>query len=348
MKYVTIIIALTALCFLACKNETKVDNSPTEKTDINSVYIKTVPIENVVEASQMNALGIIYSESEAKPSFKTGGIIAKTYVKEGDMVRQGQLLATLLMDEINAQVQQAEEGLIKTERDMNRLKKLLADSVATLEQYQNTKTAYEVAKRNVEIARFNKNYSEVRSPISGKVIKHIMRTGEVVGPGTPIFAIMGVGNKDWIIKAGLTDRDWARVNNDDKVEIQLDAYPGQTFEGTVKNKTSVGGNTSGTFDVEIRFINQPKNLAAGLTAKIIISTKSKDSFVVIPLESLVRSNGNKGTAFTVENGKAKKLELTIAKLLGDKVSISGGLEGVNEIVTTGAMYLEEGDKVIVQ
>ena len=46
MKYVTIIIALTALCFLACKNETKVDNIPTEKTDINSVYIKTVPIEN--------------------------------------------------------------------------------------------------------------------------------------------------------------------------------------------------------------------------------------------------------------------------------------------------------------
>ena len=80
MKYVTIIIALTALCFLACKNETKVDNSPTEKKDINSVYIKTVPIENVVEASQMNALGIIYSESEAKPSFKTGGIMAVSFL----------------------------------------------------------------------------------------------------------------------------------------------------------------------------------------------------------------------------------------------------------------------------
>ena len=348
MKYITIIIAITALCFIACKNEVAVTNDASERTDINSVYIKTVPIENVVESSQLTALGIIYSESEAKPSFKTGGVIAKTFVKEGDMVRQGQLLATLLMDEINAQVQQAEEGLIKTERDMNRLKNLFADSVATLEQYQNTKTAYEVAKRNVEIARFNKNYSEVRSPISGKVIKHIMRTGEVVGPGTPIFAIMGVGNKDWVIKAGLTDRDWARVSNGDKVDIQLDAYPGQTFGGTITNKTSVGGNASGTFDVEIRFKNQPKNLAAGLTTKLAISAKQKDSYVVIPLESLVRSNGNRGTAFTVENGKAKKLELTIAKLLGEKVSISGGLEGVKEIVTTGAMYLEDGDKVIVQ
>ena len=85
-----------------------------------------------------------------------------------------------------------------------------------------------------------------------------------------------------------------------------------------------------------------------MTTKLTISTKSKDSYIVIPLESLVRSNGSKGTAFTVESGKAKKLELTIAKLLGDKVSISSGLEGVNEIVTTGAMYLEEGDKVTVQ
>ena len=68
----------------------------------------------------------------------------------------------------------------------------------------------------------------------------------------------------------------------------------------------------------------------------------------MPLESLVRSNGNKAIAFTVVGGKAKKLNLTISKLLGDKVSIIGGLDGVKEIVTTGAMYLEEGDKVIIQ
>jgi len=348
MRYLTIIIALSALCFLACKNESNVIESTTEKTDINSVYIKTVPVEKVQESSHISAIGIIYSESEAKPSFKTGGVISKTYVKEGDMVKQGQLLATLLMDEINAQVQQAEEGLIKSERDMNRLKNLYSDSVATLEQYQNTKTAYEVAKRSVEIARFNRNYSEVRSPISGKVVKHIMRSGEVVGPGTPIYAIMGIGDKDWIIKAGLVDRDWARVIVGDKAEIQMDAYPGQLFDGAITNKTSVGGNASGTFDVEIRFKKQPINLAAGLTTKLSVNTKQNDSFLVIPVESLVRSNGNIGTAFTVENGKAKKLNLTIAKLMGDKVSISRGLDGVKEIVTTGAMYLEEGDKVIIQ
>ena len=214
--------------------------------------------------------------------------------------------------------------------------------------YQNTKTAYEVAKRNVEMARFNRNYSEVRSPITGKIVKHIMRSGEVVGPGTPIYALIGIGSKDWMIKAGLVDRDWARVVVGDKVEIQMDAYPGQLFDGSVTSKTSVGGNASGTFEVEIRFKNQLQNLAVGLTTKLNINTKQNDSYVVVPLESLVRSNGNKAIAFTVVGGKAKKLNLTISKLLGDKVSIIGGLDGVKEIVTTGAMYLEEGDKVIIQ
>ncbi|MBK7633850.1 MAG: biotin/lipoyl-binding protein [Saprospiraceae bacterium] len=148
------------------------------------------------------------SEAEARPSFKTGGVIKKTYVKEGDIVSKGQLLATLEMQEINAQVQQAEEGLQKVLRDKNRVGNLYKDSVATLEQYQNVTSAYEVAKRTSEIAQFNRLYSEVRAPISGKIIKQIMYSGEITGPGNPIYAILGVGKSDWVIQAGLTDRDW--------------------------------------------------------------------------------------------------------------------------------------------
>ena len=344
MKYITIIIAFAGICFFAC-NDKDSKTPAREMTDITYTSVKTTLVEEYAEAGDIQATGIIMSESEAKPSFKTGGVIYKTYVKEGDMVKKGQLLATLIMDEIDAQVRQAEEGLIKAERDMNRVQKLFADSVATLEQYQNVTTGYEVAKRTAEIARFNRNYSEVRSPIQGKIIKQIMRAGEITGPGTPVYAIMGVGSQDWVIKVGLVDRDWARVNINDKVLVHMDAYPGMSYEAYISAKTSVGGSASGTFDVEMKFKKSPTNLAAGLTGDINISTSGKESFRTIPVESLVKTNGNTARAFTIVDGKAKIITLTIAKLLGDKVAISAGLDGVSEVVTTGSMYLEDGDPV---
>ncbi len=344
MKFMTIFIALAGLCFFAChSNENK--NSKTKIRQVSQTIVKTYKVSEQRENNQISVLGIIKSETEARPSFKTGGVIRKTFVKEGDMIKKGQLLALLAMDEIDAQVKQAEEGFKKAERDMSRVRNLYADSVATLEQFQNVTTALELSKRNIEIAKFNRNYSEIRSPINGKVIKQMMFEGEITGPGNPIFYLLGVGSQDWVIQAGLTDRDWARVNLKDKVLISMDAYPGKSFTGYVKNKSSVGGNASGTFDVDIIFKDQPVNLAAGLITNIFISPAKNENYTVIPIEALVKTDGNTAFAFTVQNGMAKIIKLTIAKLLGDRVAISSGLNGVDVVVTTGAMYLEDGEMV---
>lgn len=340
------LMSLTALLLISsCKGEKKAPASQETKTDLTIVSVKTSPVVHENEAGTIDVLGIVMSESDAKPAFKTGGVIDKVYFEEGQYVKKGQLLATLLMDEIDAQVRQAEEGLAKADRDMKRVKNLYADSVATSEQMQNVTTAYEVASRTVEIAQFNRRYSEVRAPIDGRVIKQIMHNGEITGPGTPVCAIMGTGSKDWKIMAGLVDKDWAKVKVGDAVNVKFDAYPNQLFSGKITDKSSVGGNASGTFDVEVKLNINPAALAAGLTSKLSIIPSTREKLTTIPIEALVKSNGMKGEAFTVVNGKAVKIYLTIARLLGDKVAISAGLDGVDNVVTTGSMFLEEGDSV---
>lgn len=342
----TKLLSLSALLLLSsCKGEKKPAANIEAKADLTIVPVKTSPVTQENEAGSIEALGIMMSEAEAKPAFKTGGVIDKVYFEEGQYVTKGQLLATLLMDEIDAQVRQAEEGLSKADRDMKRVKNLYADSVATAEQMQNVTTAFEVASRTVEIARFNRRYSEVRAPIAGRIIKQIMHSGEITGPGTPVCAIMGTGTKDWKIMAGLVDKDWARVKVGDIVNVRLDAYPNRLYTGRVTDKSSVGGNASGTFDIEVKLNDNPASLAAGLIAKLSILPSTKERMTTIPIEALVKTNGSSGEAFTVVDGKAVKIYLTIAKLLGDKVAVSAGLDGVDNVVTTGSMYLEEGDKV---
>ncbi|MFZ1749434.1 MAG: efflux RND transporter periplasmic adaptor subunit [Saprospiraceae bacterium] len=320
------------------------------RNDTNSsiAVVKTAKIIQESESNSINVLGIIKSESESRPSFKTGGIIKKLYVREGDLVKTGQLLATLELDEINAQVNQAQTALAKAERDVVRVSNLYRDSVATLEQLQNATTGLDLAKKTVEIALFNKNFSEVRSPINGKIIKQIMNVGEITGPGNPVFMIMGIGRSDWMIDVGLVDRDWARVRIGDQVDVTLDAYPGFIYQGYVSDKASVGSFGSGTFGVQVKLKTYPPNLAAGLMAQLNIRSQEKNLYKMIPIEALVKTDGHRAFAFTIVQGKAKSITLTIAKLMGDMVAISSGLDTVSEVITIGAIYLKDGDEVRVQ
>lgn len=339
------ILIFTILAGFAISCSDKKPESASESKESLSTVVKVEDIQSSKDARTISGIGIVMSESEARPSFKTGGVINKTYVKEGDLVQKGQLLATLHMDEIQAQVQQAQEGLLKAERDAKRVKNLYMDSVATLEQWQNANTALEVAKKSMEIAKFNQNYSQIKSPISGKIVKQLMKSGEITGPGTPVYVIMGIGNQDWRVHIGLVDEDWASVQKNDGAEIWLDAYPGSVYKGKITEKSSLTTNQSGTFDVEVSFLESPKALAAGMTAKVHIQTKTKGGYPVIPIEALVKTNGKKGEVFVVENGVARKKNVIIAKMLGNRVSVSSGLDGVQKVITTGAMYLEEGEKV---
>jgi multidrug efflux pump subunit AcrA (membrane-fusion protein) len=162
----------------------------------------------------------------------------------------------------------------------------------------------------------------------------------------PVCAIIGTQQKDWIIKVGLVDKDWSRTKVGDKATITLDAYPGQTFSGIVSQKSQMVANSSGTFEIEINMANQPKTLAAGLIAKVNIQSDGlPQDFTVIPIEALVKSDGSTAEAYTIVDGKAKLVRLSIAAIHGDKVAINGGLDGVTELITTGALFLEEGDLV---
>jgi multidrug efflux pump subunit AcrA (membrane-fusion protein) len=103
----------------------------------DAIAVKVQPVTTTRYAPVLKYSGTMASTAEARLSFKIGGIVSKIYVKEGDHVVRGQLLATLDLTEINAQVQQASQGVDKVQRDVNRVKNLYNDTVATLEQVQN-------------------------------------------------------------------------------------------------------------------------------------------------------------------------------------------------------------------
>jgi RND family efflux transporter MFP subunit len=341
-------LIIAAFMLASCKNSSKESaKDPVRESGSGLTHVKVEKVSTDANVPQIKALGIIMSESEAKPSFKTGGIIRQCYFREGSTVKKGQLLATLVMTEINAQVTQAEEAFAKAERDYRRVQNLYADSVATLEQLQNVKTAYEVSGKTLEIARFNQSQSEVRAPIHGRVVKQMLYEGEIAGPGMPVCYIMGTGSKDWKVVVGLNDRDWAKISKGDKAEVQFDAYPGRQYKAIVTEKAAYSAGNAGTLDVTLKLLEQPVVLAAGLVADVSFNMPAGQAARVIPIEALVKTNGKSSWVYTVENGVARAIPVRLGELRGNKVEIIQGLDGVDEVITIGSVYIEDGERVEV-
>ncbi|MCB9081009.1 MAG: efflux RND transporter periplasmic adaptor subunit [Lewinellaceae bacterium] len=330
----------------ACKGSAA-EEAPAAIPADRAIPVAVSPVELASLVVPIQVAGIVSSSNEARPAFKTGGVIARVLVGEGDFVREGQLLATLNPTEIKAQVQQASEAVDKAQRDLQRAQNLYADSVATLEQVQNAKTGLTVAQQGLQIARFNQSYSEIRSPISGKVVKQLMNEGEVVGPGTPVFYILSNARQDWVVKTGLADRDWARLNPGDAAVVTLDAYPGQSFPAKVSRLAIVGNPQNGTFDAEFSLVGNPPRLAAGLVANVVITPPASSPQLTIPIDALVEAKGNKAYVFVVDGEYARRTVVTIASLYEGKAAIASGLSAEQQVVTLGAPYLEDGNRITI-
>jgi len=345
---------LTALFFIllftpACHRGKGESDAKPNVTNAPSTafYVRTVPIVQSKLGDIVHVTGIIESSTDAKPSFKTGGVIANIYVKEGDAVSKGRLLAKLNMTEIDAQATQAQFALDKALRDQQRVQNLYADSVATLEQMQNASTAVDMAKKTLQIAQFNVAYSEIRSPIDGKIVTQMLHEGEIAGPGLPIFYIIGVRQSDWKLVAGLTDKNWGRVAAGNKANISLDAYPGWNITGTVKRLSDMANPLSGTFDVEISIPVKDRRIAAGMLAHVEIMPAPGSDYPVIPIEALVSSNGQSGVVYVPNHDHAEKRVVHIQQFDGERVAILAGLENATEVITAGSGFLEDGDAIVV-
>lgn len=338
MKKILILLPMVWL-LAACQSEKKAETTetPEERIPVELRQVKTQTVADPVYLS-----GLVSNEKEARLSFKTGGVIQRIYVDEGDRVAAGQLLATLDLTEIGAQVSQSRQGLDKARRDWERAKNLYADSVATKEQVQNASTAYEVAKENQRIADFNQKFSEIRAPHAGRIVRKLMNEGELAGPGTPLFFMDGQGDAAWVLRAGVPDRDWARIAEGDKAEIVFDAWPDETFTGVVSNKAIAADPKSGSFEIEIKVQPKGKTLASGLFAKAKLTPNALGQVKCVPIEALQEGNGKDAFVFiTKDNQTVQKQAIRIAFINKDCVAVSEGLENVNEVITSGSPFLTE-------
>ncbi len=342
MKLVISIFALSVVITAGCRNDS------VKKTGQEVIGVKLTQVSPETFSIPVRSTGVLISSEEIKLSFKTGGIVAKIAVKEGDRVRKGDILAKLNLSEIDAQVNLAATGYDKALRDYTRAENLFTDSVATLEQMQNAASALNAAKSTLDIARFNLAHSEIIAPENGVILKQFVNTNEIIASGYPVF-LFGSTGKNWKVKTGLSDRDIVRINPGDSAIVTLDAWKGIKFRAIVDQIGEMANPLTGTYEIEMTLTRTDYRLVTGFIAGVEIFPSKKERFLTIPVGAIVEADGESGYIFFVTDSmKAQKMKIEIVTLLGSKAAIKGNLNGIKEVVSEGAAYLRDGVRVKIR
>jgi RND family efflux transporter MFP subunit len=312
-----------------------------------ALVVEAVPVELSTEPVPVEVTGILSRRAEAVLAFKTGGLIERVTVRAGDTVRSGQVLATLRLDEIDAQVAQARTAVEKSRRDATRMAALQADRVATLEQLQDARSAVELAEAGLRAATFNREHSVITAPVDGRILRRLAEPDELAAPGRPILAFAGDA-EGWIVRVGVPEKEVVRLRTGDRAAVSLGAAP--EIPAAITQIAEAADPATRTVEVEL----QPDSpLSPGQRSGFLVNTRLWPEPVparpVVPLAALVEGRDRRGFIFVLTgNGRQVRREsVEIDTISGTRAYLRTPLPAGTRVVTTGAEFLTDGRAVTV-
>jgi len=340
-----LVAALGAFALAGCGEE----DSRTAEAE-TAIPILVSEVRPAPEAGFVTAYGLVRPDREAELSFKISGLVRSIAVDAGDIVRKGDTLAELDMREIDADARRANAAAIKAKRDVDRIAPLLENGYVSRQRMQDAQTAYDMALAERSRVEFNRSLSKIVAPSDGVVLSRQSEPNEIVNPGQPILTV-SQGGGGFILKAGLADRDVARIRLDARASVTLDAFPGVTIGGTVRRIAAASEARTGTFEIEVALDTAPEGTASGFigVAQIEPADESAAAALAVPATAILEGHGAVANVYLLDRASmtVRQKRIGIGRISGDEVIVTDGLKAGDQVVSAGAPYLHDGVKVRV-
>jgi len=325
-------------------------NKEQQKTTVAEVAKQVDKINvNVVTASRSNidtdysANGTFIPKAETNLSSEIAGRVISVLVKEGSRVNAGQVVATIKKDAIEVDLTQAQNNLQNAIIDNQRYENAFKTGGVTKQQVDNSRLQLKNAQAAVRAQGVRVNNATVRAGISGTINKRLIEPGAVVSPGTPMFEIVNINTVK--LSVLVDESQVGRIQLGQVVKINVNVLPVDSFAGKI-TFIAPKADASLNFPVEIEVANNGQ-LKAGMYATAIFKTNhgaETQNMLTVPAEAFV--NGvSSGQLFIVDKGTAKMVKVTTGKVYGDKVQILSGLNGGEQVITSGQINLNNGSKI---
>ena len=277
------------------------------------------------------------------------GVLSNVYVKEGQKVEKGQILAKIDDGGLSQQLAQLKIQAELAKTTFERQQRLWDQKIGSEMQYLQAKSNYEA--QNQAIAQLEQQVAKtiVRAPFSGTIDDVLTEQGSVVMPGqSELMRIVNLNNM--YIVTDVPEKYITTITKNKKVEVEFPVLD-KKIESKVRQVGDFINPDNRTFKVEISVPNKEKSIKPNLTAKLRINDYSNEKALLIP-QSIISENASGEQYVYVVKDKMGNNEATAEKVIiktgltqGDYIEVTKGLQSGSEVIMEGARSVNDGQKV---
>lgn len=255
---------------------------------------------------------------------------AQTLFEQSVISREAFDGAQTQYDVARAQLDAAEQILAQTRRG------------ARPEEIRAAEAQVEQARVGVEMVQKRIDDATLTAPFDGIVAYRHTDVGETIGPGSPIVTLVQL--QEVILGVSVSDRWVDAFRPGEPVAVTVDAFPGETLEGSVRSVAPVADQTSGLFPVRVTLTNPESRLRPGMAATVWVDVQTAPPGPAVPSEAIVRRDGRNVVFIVAADGRIEARDVQLGVESGGWVSVTGVHVG-ERVVTSGQSRLQHGSLV---
>ena len=276
------------------------------------------------------------------------GTLTRVYVKEGQIVTKGQLLATIDDGGLSQQLAQLKIQVELAKTTFERQKRLWDQKIGSEIQYLQAKATYEGQQQAVNQLQQHVGKTSVRAPFSGTIDDVITEQGSVVAPGqSQLFRIVNLDNM--YIETDVPERYISNVTQRKDVQVEFPVL-GTSLDAKIRQAGNFINPANRTFKIEVAVPNKNNIIKPNLTAKIKINDYTNAKAILIPQSIISENAEGQQYVYTITDksqhkAKAKRVIISTGKTQGDFIEVLSGLVNGTEIIEEGARSVKDGQEV---
>jgi RND family efflux transporter MFP subunit len=274
-----------------------------------------------------------------------GGVVERLLPAKGARVRQGEVLALLNAEVLQAQLEEARAAADLAEDQWQRRKRLWEDQqIGSEQEYVQARETSRMRAATVSILETRLRKKTIRSPVAGTFEHHHYEVGEYAAPGTPFARVISTSRMK--VTGGVPERYSTEIRAGTPVEILLDPYPDRTFAGRIDFVGDAVDEDSRTIPVEVQLDNPGGLMKAGMIASLLIVRSQFKDALVVPQEAVLRTEDGYQVFVVVQEDSltvARSRMVELGPSQDDRVVIISGLKPGEQVVTVGQLKLGNGD-----
>lgn len=300
------------------------------------------------EISEIDMSRVVRSSSTVQPenmvilASRMSGLIIEMNVREGDRVSEDDILLVFDIEEQQAELERARAELELASAIYDRNQTLFEREAISRAEYEELRANKRIAESEVKLLETRVGFGTVRAPHDLVVLSRHVERGDAISNNEPLFRVADLNRL--VIRLGIPERDVVALEESQGTDVQIDAFPGQTFRGTIQRIYPSADENSRLFTVEVslRAEQQDQVIRPGYLARVSMDAERRPNVLAVPSEALLASERDERFVYVITSeNRLERRDVVTGIERRNWTEILDGLEAGEQVVGANPSNLRE-------